>query len=140
MNLPVKVHYATVAMLALAREFARGGIATARAIADEHEIPSPFLIQIFQQLRSAGLVSSTRGSSGGFRLERSPAAISLFDIVEAVSPSASPQISTSESTLVRGVQEFWARMEADQNDLLRQMSLLELLERSESASESMFYI
>lgn len=140
MNFPLKAHYATVAMLALARQFEQGGIATVRSIAEEHEIPPQFLVQIMQQLRAGGLVTSSRGSSGGFRLERSPSTISLFEIVESVCPpSTTPNLSNA-SSLGCIVQEVWAELEADQNAQLRQVKLSELLTRADSNRESMFYI
>jgi Rrf2 family protein len=47
-------------------------------------IPKSFLAKIFQNLAKAGLVRSVRGSGGGFALARSPAEISVLEIVEAV--------------------------------------------------------
>lgn len=43
-----------------------------------------FLAKIFQMLNSAGLVESSRGAAGGFRLARDPQRISLKEIVEAM--------------------------------------------------------
>ncbi|MGN6547632.1 MAG: RrF2 family transcriptional regulator, partial [Aureliella sp.] len=97
MQLPIKAHYATVAMLALAQNFESGQPVTARAIADDHDIPSQFLVQILQQLRAAGMISSTRGSSGGFRLEREPSTISLADVIEAVCPASNAATPRSSS-------------------------------------------
>ena len=59
-----------------------------RAMIDEMSrqegIPKSFLAKIFQNLAKAGLVRSVRGSGGGFALARSPAEISVLEIVEAV--------------------------------------------------------
>lgn len=47
-----------------------------------HEgIPGPFLERILARLREGGLVSTTRGVSGGYRLARDPQAIAVGDIV-----------------------------------------------------------
>lgn len=48
------------------------------------EIPARYLEQIFQKLRRAGIVRAKRGPGGGYRLARSPEAISLADLVVAV--------------------------------------------------------
>ncbi len=53
MQIPVKAHYAAVAMLALAKRFDDGELVSVKSIATEHQIPSQFLVQILQLLRSA---------------------------------------------------------------------------------------
>jgi Rrf2 family protein len=59
-----------------------------RAMIDEMSrqegIPKSFLAKIFQNLAKAGLVRSVRGAGGGFALAKSPAEISVLEIVEAV--------------------------------------------------------
>ena len=55
-----------------------------RVISERQGIPSRYLEQIFQWLRRAGLVTSKRGPGGGYTLSRSPARISLREVVEAV--------------------------------------------------------
>ncbi|MGO8701428.1 MAG: RrF2 family transcriptional regulator [Limisphaerales bacterium] len=59
-----------------------------RAMIDEMSrqegIPKSFLAKIFQNLARAGLVRSVRGAGGGFALAKSPAEISVLEIVEAV--------------------------------------------------------
>src|SRR5262245_42777162 len=55
----------------------------ARDMAERLEIPAPFLAKILQPLVARGLVRSQRGRSGGFRLARDPAEITLFQIVDA---------------------------------------------------------
>lgn len=139
MQLPIKAHYATVAMLALAQRFDNGQLLTARAIADEHEIPAQFLVQILQQLRAAGMVTSTRGSAGGFRLERSPATISVADIVDAVCPFT-PAPLPSSSPLNVAAQEVWAELSVLEHQHLSGLKLDQLCQRIGTAAESMFYI
>jgi len=59
-----------------------------RAMIDEvsrqERIPKSFLAKIFQHLAKAGLVRSVRGSRGGFALLKSPAEISVLQVIEAV--------------------------------------------------------
>lgn len=75
--------YAVRAMLALARG-SRGGLLSARRISDAMAIPVRFLPQVLADLGRAGLVEATAGRSGGYRLARDPATISLLDVIEAV--------------------------------------------------------
>jgi Rrf2 family protein len=45
------------------------------------DIPRNYLSKIFHTLTRAGLLASTRGKLGGFRLARPPQAITLLDVV-----------------------------------------------------------
>ena len=53
-------------------------------MSDETGIPLPTAQKLISRLSRAGLLESARGTGGGFRLARPPAAISLADIIEAV--------------------------------------------------------
>ena len=84
MNRSAKTEYACLAVLELAAKYGAGEPVRVRAIADRQGIPSPFLVQILLQLKSAGVVESTRGSAGGYRLARDPATLSLGEVVAII--------------------------------------------------------
>jgi len=74
--------YAIVMLSAAARA---GNISVSAAmLAEETGVPLPTAQKLMGRLAIAGLLKSTRGMGGGFRLARDPAQISLADIVEAV--------------------------------------------------------
>ena len=56
---------------------------TAR-LAEYHGVPKEYLSKALQSLAQAGLVESTLGPRGGYRLAKSPRQISFLDVVEAV--------------------------------------------------------
>ncbi|MCA9399987.1 MAG: Rrf2 family transcriptional regulator [Candidatus Omnitrophica bacterium] len=56
----------------------------AGSIAQKINAPANYLGKILQSLASRGLIISQKGKGGGFRLERSPKKIRLFDIVAAI--------------------------------------------------------
>ncbi len=91
MQIPAKLHYAALAMLELASTEERPQPLALREITQRHGIPQPFLVQILQQLKSAGLVTSTRGSQGGYRL--------LVDASE-VRCGQSPKLSVVKTQVV----------------------------------------
>lgn len=59
-----------------------------KALAELHGVPKEYLSKALQGLSQAGLVESTLGPSGGYRLARPAAEISFLDIVEAVEGKA----------------------------------------------------
>ena len=74
--------YATVVMACLA---ARGSdLASAQALADSARLEVPTVSKLLKQLAQAGLVVSTRGVNGGYRLARAPERITIADIVIAI--------------------------------------------------------
>ena len=79
-----KTEYACIAMLELAASYGSGEPVRIRRIADEHGIPSRFLVQILLQLKGAGLVASTRGAAGGYQLTRPPGEISLATVMNVI--------------------------------------------------------
>jgi FeS assembly SUF system regulator len=74
--------YATVILAALADDPAR--VQTAAALAGRTRIAAPTVSKLLKQLHHAGLVSSTRGLRGGYRLTRPPAQISAAAILDAL--------------------------------------------------------
>ncbi len=52
-------------------------------IAREQNVSESYLAKIFQSLSKAGIVSSYRGSKGGYTLSRVPEKINLKEIIEA---------------------------------------------------------
>lgn len=53
-------------------------------IAQAEDIPERFLLKVLKPLVSARILLSIKGPNGGYRLAKSPNAISMLDIVEAV--------------------------------------------------------
>ena len=58
--------------------------ATAAAIAAATRLPPATVAKLLKALAHAGLVSGTRGASGGYRLAASPEAISVAAVVAAI--------------------------------------------------------
>ncbi len=79
-----KGSYSIRAMLQLATNLKEKGRTHIGEVAEQTHIPEPFLRKIFAHLAKAGIVKSQRGLTGGIRLLRDSAKISILDIVEAV--------------------------------------------------------
>ncbi len=56
----------------------------AEALARYHGVPGPYMAKQLQALSNAGLVKSSRGAHGGYRLAKAPIDISLWDINIAI--------------------------------------------------------
>ena len=61
-----------------------------KAIADSENLPLAYLERIVALLRRAGLVESTRGAQGGYRLARRPQDVAMDEVVLALEGSLAP--------------------------------------------------
>jgi Rrf2 family protein len=77
-----KSRYAVVAMAELARS--GEDPVPVKELAERRGIPDQFLEQLFSTLRRTGLLTSHRGSKGGYTLARPPAEITVLEVVQAL--------------------------------------------------------
>jgi Rrf2 family protein len=140
MNLSAKTEYACLAMLELAKQYGSGEPVQLRCIAAEHGIPSRFLVQILLQLKGAGLVASTRGAAGGYRLARSPQEISLLEVIDVVEGENRPESNAAkDSPFVRALLGFCREATELQRDRLESESLADLVSTA-TLREPMYFI
>lgn len=82
MRITTQAEYGLICALHLARRFDEGPV-TGREIASGERLPGDYVEQIMLKLRRAGIVNSTRGAHGGYRLARPAAEISVRDVMNA---------------------------------------------------------
>ena len=82
LTLTRKADYALVAMADVARQDPT--VVSTRDMASRLRMPLPILQIIMTRLARLGLVTSSRGPRGGFRLSRPPTRITVAQIIEAV--------------------------------------------------------
>jgi Rrf2 family transcriptional regulator, iron-sulfur cluster assembly transcription factor len=97
MKLTTRGHYSVKALLDLSLQ-AQHQPTSVKEISQRQHIPAPYLEKLLIELRRAELVESTRGVQGGYRLARSPARISLGQILEAVGETVEPLSRHSSET------------------------------------------
>ena len=95
MRLTTRGHYSVKALLDLSLQ-PHYGPTSVRAIAARQSLPAPYLEKLLIEMRRAGLVQSVRGAQGGYQLARTPAQISLGQILEAVGESLNPLFDPSQ--------------------------------------------
>ena len=142
MKISAKTEYACIAMLELAASYGSGDPVRIRSIADEHGIPSRFLVQILLQLKGAGFVTSTRGASGGYQLVKPPEEISLADVMHVIDGAEEPIMSSASPESVPGkvLRAAWQEVADVQQEMLRAINFAELIDRAQQQAENMYYI
>jgi len=84
LRLSKKADYALMAMKHLAVRGDRGASASAREIAELYSIPLELMAKVLQRLVRGGLLVSQHGTRGGYQLARTPAQISVADVIQAI--------------------------------------------------------
>jgi Rrf2 family protein len=141
MHLSAKAEYACIAVLELAASFGSGEPVRINHIAETHGIPSRFLVQILLQLKGAGLVTSTRGASGGYQLAKDPRQITLLDVMSVIEgPPGEGSSGTVNTPQARVLWRTWKQVAAAERQMLDDITFAELVEKAKAPAESMYYI
>jgi Rrf2 family protein len=144
MRISAKAEYACVAMLELAASHRAPQPVRIKAIADAQGIPQRFLVQILLQLKTAGLVASVRGASGGYQLARPPEKISLADVITAIDDrgltARSALGEAHHSPAVEVLLATWREVQEQEQRLLEGLTLADLLRRAQQTSSVSYQI
>lgn len=87
MRISAKGRYGLAAMSYIAASYEAGKPITIISISEKLGISKIYLEQVFSLLKRAGLVSSLKGSQGGYQLVREPKDISAGDVLMAIETS-----------------------------------------------------
>ena len=133
MRLTRAADYAVRGMLYLASHNGRRRVLVSE-IAEAEKLSPSFLAKIFQQLRKSGLVSSHRGTRGGFRLRVAPKYIRLREIIEAAQGSVGVEGPSNASSKKKGESDsplapICEKIDAQIIDLLDGTHLSDLIAR-----------
>jgi FeS assembly SUF system regulator len=103
----------------------------ARNLASEADLPAPVVSKVLKTLARAGLLSSQRGSKGGYTLARNAEDISVPEMITALEGpisltecSAHPGACSQESSC--GVREPWQRINSVVHDALSKITLADI--------------
>ncbi|HZZ26962.1 MAG TPA: Rrf2 family transcriptional regulator [Pirellulales bacterium] len=141
MKFSAKTEYACLAVLELARAYEQGEPVRIRTIAEEHGIPARFLVQILLQLKGAGLVNSTRGAAGGYQLMRSPEEITLEEVMSvADGKERLPNPAGAKSPTRRALLKAWRDVALARQEMLRDITFADLVQRAGGEVEQMYHI
>jgi Rrf2 family protein len=89
MKLSTRFRYGLRLLVDLARNYQKGPVLLKR-IAECEKISKKYLEQIVILLRTAGIVSATRGAKGGYYLTRAPEKIKIREIYRILEGSFAP--------------------------------------------------
>ncbi len=128
MKVSAKAEYACLALIDLAHRQANNRPVNLREIAQAQCIPQSTLTQVMLKLKREGLVRSTRGSEGGYRLARPPEEIKLGQILKVIDgdESASREMPGACAKVLATV---WDQIRELESGVLARTSIAQLVGR-----------
>ncbi len=137
-----KTKYAVNALVYLARESKDGKPIQISCIAEKENIPRKFLEAILLQLKNAGMLSSLKGKSGGYLLQKKADEINIADVMRlfdgpiALLPCVAYKYykrcdeCIDEGTC--GIRAVFSEVRAETVKMLKNATLAEIIKRSEN--------
>ncbi|WP_294405863.1 Rrf2 family transcriptional regulator [uncultured Ruminococcus sp.] len=141
MKISTKGRYALRLMIDLALH-SESGYVPIKAIAERQDISDKYLEQIISVLSRAGYVRSVRGAGGGYKLADTPDKYTVGMILRLTEGSLAPvvclepEINPCERKDKCPTLFVWQRIYDAVNDVVDNITLAELVEKSKAASES----
>lgn len=149
MRISAKGRYGLAAMLTILENQCEQAYVPVNLIADRLGLSKIYLEQIFSLLKRGGLLISTKGSQGGYKLARAAEDINVYEILtaleqalfEATDASFSEQAPALEKTLQ---EEVFGPLDAAVRERLERMTLHQLFEafqyNAADGASYMYYI
>jgi Rrf2 family protein len=139
----MKTDYGLRALVELAGVWGRGLLQSAE-IASRQSIPEPYLDQLLNTLRKAGIVHSTRGPAGGHSLARAPESITVTQVILALEGTVAPIACLDapdgcDRSVFCCQREMWEAVQAASRAVTDGMTVAELAVRFASANRRAMY-
>jgi len=138
MRISAKGEYAIKALLDLALQRERGLIPI-QEIATRQAIPQRYLEQVLLSLKRAGLLTSKRGSTGGYHLTRDPEEITVGAVLRAVEGTR----ATFQANASADLADLWLEITEAVSKVVDRVTFDELVTRARerrSRARPMYHI
>ena len=110
------------------------------ALKEKTSIPRPTVSKILKQLNEAGLLFSTQGTLGGYKISKNPSSITLYDIISAFDgelalTQCTQSVDMCSKTDACHLQPHWAMVNEKLHNLLLSISLEDMMRSDHSLNE-----
>ena len=117
-----------------------------REVAAAQRIPERFCEQVLADLRRAGFIESQRGATGGVRLARDPATLTVSEVVDvAEGPVVTQAIldpfdDDARAQAHSSIQELWLDVQITIRDRLASVTLADLIKRQDELDRTSYLV
>ncbi|GMQ62622.1 RrF2 family transcriptional regulator [Vallitalea maricola] len=143
MNISNKTRYGLRSVVYLGINYEKENISI-KEISDKEGISKRYLEQIFAELKKGGIINSTKGTKGGYFLTTKPSDITVSSIIkllegnlDVIQEIDNYNIEDLEYTIVNKV---WNKMSQALIDVVKSITIEDIINDYNSLSRNMFYI
>ncbi len=148
MRISSKGRYGLAAMISIAQLGRTGDFVTVISIAEKLGISKIYLEQVFSLLKRSKLVTSIKGSQGGYQLSKASDKITVLEILQAVELSLFEKTERSVSDSAEEIEKslnslVWESLDNSVTNILKNITLSDLVieaDKAKSGEDFMFYI
>ncbi len=138
MRLSSKCRYGIRAIIEIARNYEQRPTKR-KEIAVKHNLDDSYLENILIDLKNNNIVQALRGAKGGFILRQAPNKITLLNVIESLQGDLSPAECLITPSVCDRVEKcvtrpVWKKMKAAQEDVLKSVTIQDLLEQESDES------
>lgn len=134
-SLSTKSDYGLLLLSLLAKNKNKENYISITKLAKKNHLPSAFISRIASELKSADILESKEGTSGGYKLKISPAKINIAQVVEILDGSIAPTRCTNieekcDFKKICPMMKNWQSvLQGKMLQILRNYSLRDLMEK-----------
>lgn len=137
MKLSLKMQYACQVLGQLGYSYGSPELPHIEELARLEAVPSNYLVQILNEMRTAGLITSRRGKQGGYALARAPEEITLLEIMRAVEGEVLSHSGGGKGQTAERARGIWQELAGRVEHLLQEYTVQDFMARE---AEAMWYI
>ncbi len=144
MKLSSKCRYGIRAVIEIARNYEQRPTKR-KDIAASQNLDDSYLENILIDLKNKNIVSALRGAKGGFILKRPPEEITLLHVIESLQGDLSPAECLTTPSVCERVDDcvtrpVWEKMKTAQEDVLKNVTIKDLLKKEQAGKPWSFEI
>ena len=147
MRISAKARYGLAAMVYFSMRYPTQTKFTVLEISEALKISKIYLEQVFTQLKLASVVQATKGPQGGYSLTRTPAEITVYDVLSATETSLfdpTPSTVTDSAPHIESVMadSVYGILDQTVRESLTKVTLEQLAEKAihDSSAGYMYYL
>lgn len=147
MKISTKVEYGIIALIDIAINIESSEFVTAVSIAERQGISKNYLEQILTPLRQGGIISGTKGSQGGYSLNKDSKNLKISSILNALDRSLLEVTSDTNSKYDHHMKQaintvLWEKIDSAVLKIAENTTLYDLVEeyKKNNISGFMYYI